>query len=217
MFDEIREQKRVTSETAGATQLLLLLGKAHGHNLTKKKGWVPPRGAPGHVAIASGLHDEADFETKADPALDKMAARMSKQDGKSHFSLEAYSMDDDDDDDDAGGRRAAMIKASGSSVASGGDEDNDSDDSDDSDESTSEEEDASDSSDDVDEDGRMKPKKPIDVPGMWRLRVPRHTKLLNDCLKLLGQCTSRLELTGSAPEIEVGHYSGLCLGTRCGS
>jgi hypothetical protein len=42
----------------------------------------------------------------------------------------------------------------------------------------------------------------IDVLGQWRMRVPRHTTLVKDCLALLAKCTSRLALTADPAECE---------------
>jgi hypothetical protein len=50
--------------------------------------------------------------------------------------------------------------------------------------------------------GQLGHQQAVDVLGQWRMRVPRHTALVKDCLALLAQCTSRLALTADPAECE---------------
>ena len=77
MFDAIREQKKITTENNGSTELLKLLGKAWELNVPlpgkgKKKPGGPGSGVrPGHVELSEGLHVDADFTDPVTLAAEK--------------------------------------------------------------------------------------------------------------------------------------------------
>jgi len=89
MFDVILEQKKITTENNGSTELLKLLGKAWELNLPlpgkgKKPAGGPGSGVrPGHVDLSEGLHVDADSTDPVTLAAEKeqaaLAARMKVQ------------------------------------------------------------------------------------------------------------------------------------------
>lgn len=181
IFDLIREQRKITTELEGSTQLLKLIGKAYDENLKHK----PKK-----------LKSTRELLSRGQPDLDNsnLALRMGGQDASQHFALEAYEQDEEDESQfDMQYNDEAMQTF---------DEDEESEESEESEQDYAEIEalfwDQLDDSDEEDEEGGPRQ---IDVLGMWRMRVPRHIRLLKDCVIHLGKCTQRLDATADKKEI----------------
>lgn len=147
-----------------------------------------------------------------------LAIRMGQQTATTHFDLDTYEMDDEEENQIDNYQMMAVPPPQQSIQEVDQDDDDEDgeedDDEDDSDEMNQEEMfwDTLDDTDDEDEDDNpggssigkedQQPKPPkIDVLSLWRMRVPRHRKLLKDCIIHLGKCTRRLDATADKREV----------------
>jgi len=163
IFDLIREQRRITTELEGSSQLLKLIGKAYDLNLPVRAKQIKSTG-------------RGQSQTNAHPDLDNsnLALRMGTQDATEHFALDAYE-EDEDEESQLEGRASLLLEDEEGSFVE---------------DSESEEDyeelfwDSLDDSDEEGDEGQSKPQ--IDVLSLWRMRVPRHRKLLKDSVMHLG-------------------------------
>jgi hypothetical protein len=202
LFDKIREQRHITTEFDGSTHLLRLLGKAYDLNVKFEK---KKKNSKSKLPL---LHDgSVDIENS------NLALRMGAQTATTHFDLDTYEMDDEEENQmDMFMRETQEIEPMPNSPEEEEEEDDDGDndgeeDEDDDEDNLNQEEkfwDTLDDTDDEEEEENIpnsavsfegsadQPKPPkIDVLSLWRMRVPRHRKLLKDCVIHLGERTER--------------------------